>query len=133
MYISDFKGTSYNLQFTRFVLAIHYYIYRFSHSFYSEYSTGIHGHHKDSLLPLYILFIGLITARFLIHCQILEYTHTLYIWGFPVQQTVVHFNGGKMNPYMNFAVSVPVIIVLAVITHKTVKSIESHLFFELHK
>ena len=46
-----------------------------------------------------------------------NYAFCEYLWGFPVQQTLVHLNGGSMNPYVNYALSIPIATVLAVGTY----------------
>lgn len=37
----------------------------------------------------------------------------IYIYAFPIQQCVVHFFGGRMVPFVNFAISLPITIVFA--------------------
>lgn len=48
-----------------------------------------------------------------------NYSYGMYLWGFPVQQAVVHIvaGGGQMNPYRNFVISLPIIIILGWITY----------------
>ena len=48
-------------------------------------------------------------------------SYCMYLWGWPVQQFVVYFFGGKMNPHLNYVISLPVTILLAWITHKLVE------------
>lgn len=43
-----------------------------------------------------------------------DFSYGIYIYGFPVQQAVVFFNGGSMNPYVNMAFSYPITLILAV-------------------
>ncbi|MBO7709932.1 MAG: acyltransferase [Lachnospiraceae bacterium] len=46
-----------------------------------------------------------------------ERTYEIYLWGYPVQQAVVYmFGGGTMDPFVNFAVAVPIVAVLAYAT-----------------
>lgn len=45
-----------------------------------------------------------------------DISYGIYLWGFPVQQSVVHF-AGQMNPYVNFAVSALIATVLGTITY----------------
>ena len=47
-----------------------------------------------------------------------DYSYALYLWGFPVQQTVVSMYGGSMIPYVNFLISLPIALFLALITHR---------------
>lgn len=52
-----------------------------------------------------------------------NFSYGIYLWGFPVQQTVMHFwNGEKMNPLLNAAISVPVAILLGAITYEIVEN-----------
>lgn len=45
-----------------------------------------------------------------------DISYGIYLWGFPVQQSVVSFVG-QMNPYVNFAVSALIAILLGTITY----------------
>ncbi len=47
-----------------------------------------------------------------------DYSYSLYLWGFPVQQTVVSMYGGSMIPYLNFLISLPIAVFLAFITYR---------------
>lgn len=42
-----------------------------------------------------------------------DFSYGVYIYGFPIQQTVTHFYGGTMNPYVNMAISYPVTVLFA--------------------
>lgn len=48
-------------------------------------------------------------------------SYEMYLWGFPVQQLIIDRCGGGMNPYMNFVLSLPIIIVLGMGLHKMEK------------
>ena len=50
-----------------------------------------------------------------------DYAYGIYLWGFPVQQAIIQINGGSMNAYLNYALSIPVSIILAVITYHLVE------------
>ncbi len=58
-----------------------------------------------------------------------KYSYAVYLWGFPVQQTVVHFYGGSMNPYICFAISAPVAVMLGVVTRKLIDRFGKRLLF----
>ncbi len=45
------------------------------------------------------------------------YAYGIYLWGFPIQQAVVQLFGGQMNPYLNFAISAPISILLGILTY----------------
>lgn len=42
-----------------------------------------------------------------------DYSYGMYIWAFPVQQTVVHFLGTETNMWLQFAISLTVIFLIA--------------------
>ena len=42
-----------------------------------------------------------------------DFSYGVYIYGFPVQQAVVHFYGGEMDPYANMLWSYPIVILCA--------------------
>lgn len=45
-----------------------------------------------------------------------DFSYGIYIYGFPVQQTVVYLFGGTMNPYLNTLISYPIVLVLSVLS-----------------
>lgn len=45
-----------------------------------------------------------------------NYSYEIYLWGFPVQQTVVFLNGGRMSPMINILISVPISMILGIAT-----------------
>lgn len=47
-----------------------------------------------------------------------NYSYGIYLWGCPIQQTIVYLFGGKMNPYVNFLIAIPFAIVLGIITYE---------------
>ncbi len=47
-----------------------------------------------------------------------NYSYGIYLWGFPVQQTIVYFFGGQMNPYVNFLIAIPISIILGILTYE---------------
>ncbi len=42
-----------------------------------------------------------------------DISYEMYLWGFPVQQFVIDQFGGNMHSYVNFAIALPVVVVLA--------------------
>ncbi len=46
-----------------------------------------------------------------------DYSYCIYLVGFPIQQFIISINGGSMSPYLNFILSLPIILVLSVIIH----------------
>lgn len=52
-----------------------------------------------------------------------NYSYGIYLWGFPVQQMIMHYRGGeKMNPLLNAAIAIPVAVVLGVITYELIEN-----------
>lgn len=47
-----------------------------------------------------------------------NYSYGIYLWGFPVQQAVIQCMGGSMNPYLNMALSIPIAVILGIITYE---------------
>ena len=47
-----------------------------------------------------------------------NYSYGIYLWGCPVQQTIVYLFGGSMNPYVNFIIAIPIAILLGIITNE---------------
>lgn len=43
-----------------------------------------------------------------------DFSYGIYIYGFPVQQLVTYFHGGEMNPFLNFIISFPIALILAI-------------------
>lgn len=42
-----------------------------------------------------------------------DFSYGLYIYAWPVQQTIILLNNGHMNPYINFLISFPITLVIA--------------------
>lgn len=47
-----------------------------------------------------------------------NYSYGIYLWGCPVQQTLVQLMGGQMNPYINFLLAIPIAILFGMITYE---------------
>ena len=47
-----------------------------------------------------------------------NYSYGIYLWGCPVQQSIVYFMGGEMNPYLNFMIAIPIAIILGMVTYE---------------
>ena len=50
-------------------------------------------------------------------------SYEMYLLGWPIQQCFVHLYGGQMNPYLNFALTLPIDILLAYILYKGIEVI----------
>lgn len=73
-------------------------------------------------LPYILLYIGYVSKyKFFRFANKAEISYGMYLCAFPVQQIVCHLWGGKMNPYMNFLVSMPVIVMLGWICYRIVE------------
>lgn len=64
-------------------------------------------------LPYIIVTFALGTKQLAIHSKILSISYEMYLFGWPIQQIVVHYFGGAMNPYLNWLITIPVDILLA--------------------
>lgn len=49
-----------------------------------------------------------------------DISYEMYLVGFPIQQAIIAFNGGTMNPYMNMAIALPVDIIVGFIVYKII-------------
>lgn len=72
---------------------------------------------NDSLfvfvLTYLVLFFGFCKQLYVpLFSKIGDFSYGVFIYSFPVQQTVVHLYGGKMNPSLNFTISLLVSIAL---------------------
>lgn len=50
-----------------------------------------------------------------------DFSYGIYIYGFPIQQTITYYMGGEMNQYLNFLLSYPLIMIFAVASWKLVE------------
>lgn len=48
-------------------------------------------------------------------------SYEMYLFGWPIQQYFVHLFGGQMNPYLNFALTLPIDIILAYLLYKGIE------------
>ena len=55
-----------------------------------------------------------------------DHSYSMYLWGFPVQQFIVHIFGGNMNNYLNFLLSTPVAIILGLLTDIIMKKASAY-------
>lgn len=52
-----------------------------------------------------------------------NYSYGIYLWGFPVQQTIMHFfNGEKIHPMLNAVIAIPIAVLLGWITYELVEN-----------
>ena len=45
-----------------------------------------------------------------------DFSYGIYIYAFPVQQTIIYIFGGKMNPTLNFLISFPLTLLCAILS-----------------
>ena len=64
-------------------------------------------------LPYVLITLALGTRQVKINSKILVISYEMYLFGWPIQQIVVHYFGGTMNPYLNCLITLPIDIVLA--------------------
>lgn len=74
------------------------------------------------LIPYLVIYIafGIKNLKFLNYMG--NYSYEIYLLGFLIQQCVASLYNGK-NPYLNFIISLPIIILLSIILNKFVKFI----------
>ncbi|MBM4764484.1 acyltransferase [Bacillus sp. B15-48] len=75
----------------------------------------VHGYALfGSYLVIFLIFYKKINIPF--STQLGNYSYSLFLFGFPIQQTVTHFYGGSMNPLTNFLISFPIALVFSMIS-----------------
>lgn len=75
-------------------------------------------------LPYIIVTLMLGTKQITIDSKIFAVSYEMYLFGWPIQQIVTHFFGGEMNPYLNWIITMPIVIVLAYILFVIIEKIE---------
>lgn len=71
-------------------------------------------------LVLFLIFYRKISIPF--SANMGNYSYGLFLFGFPVQQAIVHFLGGSMNPIINFIIAFPIALSFAMISWHLVES-----------
>jgi len=61
-----------------------------------------------------IIYFALSNSFFYHFSKYGDYSYGLYIYAFPIQQTVTHFFGGKMPPFLNFFLSLILTLIVAI-------------------
>ncbi|WP_392887982.1 acyltransferase family protein [Eubacterium limosum] len=70
------------------------------------------------LFPYIMFVIGYGTKRkFSNFASHGEFSYGIYLWGWPVQQAICQFFGGKMNPYINAILAMIIALALGIITY----------------
>lgn len=64
-------------------------------------------------LPYIIVTLALGAKQLAIRSKTLSVSYEMYLLGWPIQQIVAHCFGGAMNPYLNWLITIPVDILLA--------------------
>lgn len=66
----------------------------------------------------YILFYFAYSKKIKFHgfSKYGDFSYGMYIFAFPVQQTVTQFFGGEMNVYVNFMISAPITLLLSILS-----------------
>ena len=75
-------------------------------------------------LPYILVTLTLGTKQVKINSKILVISYEMYLFGWPVQQIVVHYFGGTMNPYLNCLITLPIDIALAFVLYIFVEKME---------
>lgn len=73
-------------------------------------------------LPYLILYVGFLKIGFLKNfSRYGDFSYGLYIYAFPVQQTIVHLSGNRISPFVLFPLAFVSTLVLAVASWKLVE------------
>ena len=75
-------------------------------------------------LPYVVVTLALGTKQIRISSKILSVSYEMYLFGWPIQQIVTHYFGGKMNPYLNCLITLPIDIMLAFVLYKFIEKME---------
>ncbi len=72
-----------------------------------------------SYAMLYIVFatkkkIGNVTKGY-------EISYGVYLWAFPIQQIICYMFGGRMNPYVNIIMTIPIVVLVAIASNKFIQ------------
>lgn len=73
-------------------------------------------------LPYFLVYIGFATKiKFSNFAKHGEISYGIYLCAFPIQQVLCQLWGGKMSPYINFILTVPIVIIFAVLCCKFIE------------
>lgn len=61
-------------------------------------------------------------------CLLTKISYEIYLCGWPIQQMIVHFGGGAMNPTTNFLMAVPLTMLMGMFIYWVVE--KTHKFFK---
>ena len=75
-------------------------------------------------LPYIIVTFMLGTKQIKFNNKVLSTSYEMYLFGWPVQQITTHLFGGRMNPYLNWAITMPFVIILAYILFVAIEKVE---------
>ena len=79
--------------------------------------NGLHDSLFVFVLTYMVLYIGFHKRIYISwFAKIGDFSYGVFIYSFPVQQTVVHLYGGKMDPWVNFAISLVVSLILGALS-----------------
>ncbi|MGR8801691.1 acyltransferase family protein, partial [Klebsiella variicola] len=81
----------------------------------------------NSLMPIfggYLIFYVSFSKKINLHNfgKYGDLSYGMYVYAFPIQQTVVHLHGGSMNPIENFLITTPITIAIAYLSWKFIES-----------
>ncbi len=75
-------------------------------------------------LPYILATLVLGTPQTKFNGKILAISYEMYLFGWPIQQIITHVFGGQMNPYLNWIITMPIVIVLAYILYIAIEKLE---------
>lgn len=68
-------------------------------------------------LPYLLLYVSYGCSQRFASLKFLgDASYEMYLWGFVIQQTIVHYAGGAMTPLLNIGFSILIVIVLALVS-----------------
>ena len=83
-------------------------------------------------LPYVVVTLALGTKQVKINSKILVTSYEMYLFGWPIQQVVVHYFGGSMSPYLNCLIVLPIDIMLAYILYIFIEKKEKNSYGKLY-
>lgn len=75
--------------------------------------TGMLNYALMICLPYVVVTLTLGIKQIKINSKILVISYEMYLFGWPIQQSVTHYFGGEMSPYLNWLIVLPIDIILA--------------------
>lgn len=75
-------------------------------------------------LPYVIVTLVLGTKQIKLNGKLLAISYEIYLLGWPIQQIVTELFGGRMNPYLNWIIAIPFVVIVAYFLFVVIEKIE---------